>query len=196
MTVRRVPRTALAGDSPDVARFLLNKVLRAGPCAGRIVEVEAYRSDDAASHSFRGLTKRTEVMFGRPGHLYVYFVYGMHWCANVVTGADGDGQAVLLRALAPLRGIELMSVRRNGAAKLSAGPATLCQALGIDGILDGVDLCAADRRAAVPIGLYDDGVAPPAEPIVGPRIGITKAVDVPWRFRVPSQTSQRIAPPW
>ena len=185
MSERRLARRAVAGDSPDVARLLLNKVLRVGPCAGRIVEVEAYRSDDPASHSFRGPTKRTEVMFGPPGHLYVYFVYGMHWCANVVTGRDGDGQAVLLRALDPIDGLDVMAARRGRTSALTGGPATLCQALGIDGSFNGVDLCAIDPDAPTPIGLFDDGVPPPDEPTVGPRIGITKAVDVPWRFRVP-----------
>ena len=183
--MRRVRRSLLAGDSPEVAPLLLNKVLRVGPCAGRITEVEAYRSDDPASHSFRGRTRRTAVMFGPPGHLYVYFVYGMHWCANVVTGRDGDGQAVLLRALAPMEGIELMAARRGRPTQLTGGPATLCQALGIDGSFDGVDLCAPDARAPMPIGLYDDGRPPPTDPVIGPRIGITKAVDRPWRFRLP-----------
>jgi len=182
---RRVARSVLDRDSPDVARLLLNKVLRVGPCAGRIVEVEAYRSDDPASHSFRGRTKRTEVMFGPAGRLYVYFVYGMHWCANVVTGAEGDGQAVLLRALAPIDGLDVMASRRGRTDRLAEGPATLCQALGIDGSFNGVDLCAVDAAAPAPIGLYDDGVPPPSVPVIGPRIGITKAVDVPWRFRVP-----------
>ena len=182
---RRVARSVLDRDSPDVARLLLNKVLRVGPCAGRIIEVEAYRSDDPASHSFRGRTKRTEVMFGPAGRLYVYFVYGMHWCANVVTGAEGDGQAVLLRALAPIDGLDVMASRRGRTDRLADGPATLCQALGIDGSFNGVDLCAVDAAAPAPIGLYDDGVPPPSVPVIGPRIGITKAVDVPWRFRVP-----------
>ncbi len=119
-------------------------------------------------------------MFGPGGHLYVYRSYGIHWCANVVTGAEGDGQAVLVRAIDPVDGAEVM-LRRRGRLPLADGPGKLCQALGIDGSHDGVDL--TDRRAAVTI--LDDGTPPPADPIVGPRIGITKAVDMPWRFRIP-----------
>jgi len=170
----------LAGDSPEVAPLLLNKLLVRGPCVGRIVEVEAYREDDPASHSYRGRTPRTAVMFGPPGHLYVYFTYGMHYCANVVTGRDGDGAAVLLRGLVPVAGVELMSERRNGRRDLTDGPAKLCQALAIGPAQNGADLCTA-----ADIGLYDDGTPPPADPRVGPRIGITKAVDLPWRWRVP-----------
>ena len=131
----------------------------AGPCAGRIVEVEAYRSDDPASHSFRGPTARNAVMFGPAGHLYVYFTYGMHFCANVVAATEGDAQAVLLRAVQPLRGVELMRRRRGGRpdAILTDGPAKLCQAFGIDRRQDGVDLCTDDLLSVV-----DDGVAPPS----------------------------------
>jgi DNA-3-methyladenine glycosylase len=178
--VRRVPRRLLSADSPDVARLLLNKLLVHGECVGRIVEVEAYREDDPASHSYRGPTPRTEVMFGAPGHLYVYFTYGMHYCANVVTGRAGEGAAVLLRAVTPLEGVALMEQRRNGRRPLTDGPAKLCQAFAIGPEHNGADLCAGPG-----IGLYDDGVPPPADPLVGPRVGITKAVDVPWRFRVP-----------
>jgi DNA-3-methyladenine glycosylase len=173
-------RDVLAADAPLVAPILLNKVLRVGPCAGRIVEVEAYTRDDAASHSFRGTTRRNAVMFGPPGFLYVYLIYGIHHCANIVTGPEGDGQAVLLRALAPLDGIDEMVRRRGRSTKLADGPGTLCEVMGIDRSFDGADLCAGTR-----IGLFDDGVAPPSVPLVGPRIGITRAVDVPWRFRVP-----------
>lgn len=179
--MRRLGRRWFAGDATEVAPLLLNKVLRVGPCSGRIVEVEAYLRDDPASHSFRGETGRNRVMFGPPGHLYVYLIYGMHHCANVVTGRAGDGQAVLLRAVEPLDGIELMRARRNGAVKLAAGPGTLCQALGLDRTFDGVDLCARGG----PVAIYDDGTPPPEAPRIGPRIGITKGTEVPWRYRVP-----------
>lgn len=179
---RRLPRSFFARDALEVAPELLNKVLVAGPCAGRIVEVEAYRSDEPAAHSFRGPTPRTKVMFGPAGHLYVYFSYGMHHCANVVTGADGDGQAILLRAVQPLAGIELMRARRRGRAQLADGPGKLCQALGLDLRHTGLDLCAPDAEVYV----ADDGTPPPAAPLWTPRIGITKAVELPWRFVVPA----------
>lgn len=176
---RRVPRSLFAGDAPLVAPLLLNKLLVHGECVGRIVEVEAYREDDPASHSFRGATPRNAVMFGPPGHLYVYFTYGMHHCANVVTGAAGEGAAVLLRAVDPVAGIELMRTRRQGRPQLADGPAKLCQAFAIGPEHDGADLCRGPE-----IGVFDDGTPPPSEPLVGPRIGISKAVDVPWRWRV------------
>src|SRR5215217_1831441 len=173
-----VERSFLARDALEVAPELLNKVLVSGPCAGRIVEVEAYRSDEPAAHSFRGPTPRTQVMFGPAGRLYVYFSYGMHHCANVVTGADGDGQAVLLRALVPLRGIDVMTERRRGrAAHLADGPGKLCQALALDVSHTGTDLCAGGS-----IRIVDDGTPPPAVIATTPRIGITKAVELPWRF--------------
>ena len=115
---------------------------------GRIVEVEAYRPDDPASHSFRGRTPRNAVMFGPAGHLYVYFTYGMHYCANVVTGAIGDGQAVLLRAVDAVGGHRRDARPAHGRAdrSLADGPGKLCQAFGIDLRHDGLDLCAAGRR--------------------------------------------------
>lgn len=178
--MRRVPRSFLAGDAPDVAPRLLNKLLVHGGCVGRIVEVEAYREDDPASHTYRGRTPRNAVMFGPPGHLYVYFTYGMHHCANVVTGREGTGAAVLLRAVQPLTGIDLMLERRHGRSNLADGPAKLCQAFGIGPEHNGADVCRGDG-----VGLFDDGTAPPDDPLVGPRVGISVAVDVPWRWRVP-----------
>jgi DNA-3-methyladenine glycosylase len=144
--------------------------------SGRIVEAEAYTADDPASHSFRGETARNAVMFGPAGHLYVYRSYGIHWCANVVTGTVGDGQAVLLRAVDPVEGLDEM-LRRRGRTPLADGPGKLCQAFGIDGADDGADLCGDG-----PVRILD-GTPPPTAPLAGPRIGITKAVDTPWRFR-------------
>ena len=134
-------------------RDLLNKVFVADGCSGRIVEVEAYTSDDPASHCYRGRTPRNAVMFGPPGHLYVYFTYGMHHCVNIVTGGDGDGQAVLLRAIEPLDGVDVMRSRRGPVPDraLADGPGKLTQALGLD-------LADNGRIAEV----YDDGVAPPS----------------------------------
>jgi DNA-3-methyladenine glycosylase len=177
-----------------VAPELLNKVLVHGGRAGRIVEVEAYRgADDPASHAFRGPTARTEVVFGPPGHLYVYFTYGMHWCANAVTSADGEAGAVLIRALAPLRGLSEMRASRPAARRLvdlANGPAKACQALAIDGTFDGADLVRADRAVTI----VDDGVPPPPSPVVGPRVGISVAVDRPWRFSVPEDPHR--SKPW
>ena len=132
-------------------------------------------------------------MFGPPGHLYVYFTYGMHWCANAVTSADGVAGAVLIRALAPLRGIDLMTAARPKARRavdLANGPAKACQAMGIDGTDDGIDLVAAEHGIAI----LDDGVAPPSVPLVGPRIGISVAREHPWRFSVPDEPHR--SKPW
>ena len=191
---RRLPRSFYRRDSLVVAPALLNKVLVVGDRAGRIVEVEAYRGgDDPASHAFRGPTPRTEAMFGPPGHLYVYFTYGMHWCANVVTSPAGVGHAVLIRALEPVRGLAAMGEARPAARRpvdLANGPAKLCQALGVDGSFDGADLVTADRG----ITIVDDGVAAPGAPMVGPRIGISVATDRPWRFSVADHPSR--SKPW
>ena len=151
------------------------------------MEVEAYRgADDPGSHGFRGMTKRNAAMFGPPGHLYVYFTYGMHWCANVVAETGGLAAAVLLRALTPLDGRDAMYSARGPTARrdrdLCSGPAKLTQALGIDGALDGADLVTADRGVAI----VDDGRAPPPDPAVTTRIGLTSGADLPWRFHVPN----------
>jgi DNA-3-methyladenine glycosylase len=123
----------------------------------------------------------------------VYFTYGMHWCANAVTSADGEAGAVLIRALAPLRGIEEMEAARPAARRrvdLANGPAKACQALGIDGAHDGVDLVAAELGVTV----LDDGTPPPARPTAGPRVGISVAVERPWRFSVPGDPHR--SKPW
>ena len=182
--MKQVPRSFFARDGRVVAPELLNKLLVRGDRVGRIVEVEAYAgAEDRASHGFKGPTARNEVMFGPAGHLYVYFTYGMHFCANAVCGEVGTSSAVLLRALAPLEGLDQMREARPAAKRdkdLCSGPAKLCQAFGIDREQDGADLVDGDD-----VRILDDGVPPPAEPGVSPRIGITLAVDEPWRWFVP-----------
>lgn len=174
----------LDAPSHEVAPQLLNRLLVVGPCAGRIVEVEAYGGGaDPASHAFRGPTVRNATMFGPAGRLYVYFSYGMHHCANIVTGRPGDGEAVLVRALAPVSGIELMWARRAAARRevdLCSGPGKLCQALGVDLTFDGVDLL----DEASPARLVDDGTPPPRAYGESTRIGISVGRDTPWRFWV------------
>ena len=182
---RRLGRRFFARPTLEVAPDLLNKVLVAPGVAGRIVEVEAYRgSDDPGSHAFRGPTPRTAVMFGPAGHLYVYFTYGMHWCANVVTDATGTPGAVLLRAITPMRGIELMRARRLAARRdvdLANGPAKAAQAFGLGQRHDGADLV----RGELGVSIRDDDTAPPVSPAIGPRVGLSQGQDLPWRFAVP-----------
>ncbi len=180
----RLDRAWFERDAPVVAPDLLDKLLVVTvddvQCSGRIIETEAYMPDDPASHTFNGVTGRNAVMFGPAGHLYVYLSYGIHRCANVVTGPVGSGQAVLIRAVEPLDGIDTMRSRRSRPDReLADGPGKLCQALGIGAQHDGADLLASD------VTILDDGVAPPTCPRVGPRIGITKATTTPWRFRRP-----------
>ena len=144
-------RSDLERGPVAVAPWLLNKLLVRGERAGRIVEVEAYHgAKDAASHAYRGPTRRTAIMFGPPGYLYVYFTYGMHWCANVVCEREREAAAVLLRALAPREGLESMRAARPAARRevdLCNGPAKLCQAFGITGSENGTDLwLPAGRR--------------------------------------------------
>jgi DNA-3-methyladenine glycosylase len=178
-----VQRAALEADSVVVAPWLLNKLLVKGGRVGRIVEVEAYRGpEDPASHAYRGETKRNAVMFGPAGHVYVYFTYGMHWCANVVCATEGVAQAVLIRALSPVSGLEQMRADRPAAKRdrdLCNGPAKLCQALGITGEDNGSDLLGGSA-----IVLSDDGVPPPSHPATGGRVGITVATEVAWRWWV------------
>jgi DNA-3-methyladenine glycosylase len=176
-------RRFYARPSPIVARDLLGRLLvRRLPEAvliGRIVEAEAYQEDDPASHSYRGRTRRTEVMFGPPGHLYVYFTYGMHHCMNVVTGRDGEGSAVLLRAVEPLEGLDLMAERRGVTEPrlLCAGPGRLTQALAIMRDHNGIDLVAGDQL------LVTAGRPLPDRRLgVGPRVGVGVGLDRMWRF--------------
>ena len=174
----------LVGDPLEVAPRLLNTLLVRGERVVRIVEVEAYRGiEDPASHAYRGPTARNATMYGPPGRLYVYFTYGMHWCANVVCGPESVAGAVLLRAGAPVAGLEAMWAARPAARRerdLCSGPAKLCQALGVTGALDGADLLGGDLG----VRLCTDGTEPPATPGIGPRIGISVAAEEPWRWWV------------
>jgi DNA-3-methyladenine glycosylase len=181
---RRLPRTFFARPSLDVAPELLGQELVRRLPSGeelrvRVVETEAYRQDDPASHSYRGPTPRNAVMFGQAGRLYVYFTYGMHHCINVVTGADGEGSAVLLRAAEPLEGLDAMARRRgtDRVRALCSGPARLAAALGIDRSLDGVDLVGGDL-----IWLERGSQVPPEQIATGPRVGIRRGIQEPWRF--------------
>jgi DNA-3-methyladenine glycosylase len=182
---RAVPRAFYARDPREVAPDLLGKLLVHGGREARLVEVEAYcGADDPGSHAFRGQTRRVQTMFGPAGHLYVYFTYGMHWCANVVCGSEGTAGAVLLRGAAPTAGIEAMREARPRARRdrdLTSGPARLCQAFGIDGSFDGADVVRGDRG----VRLVDDGAAPPVVPATSPRIGLSAGADLPWRWYVP-----------
>ena len=182
----RLPRAFFERPAPDVARDLIGKVLvhrtAAGLRSGRIVEVEAYRGrQDPASHAFRGPTPRSAVMFGLPGHLYVYFTYGMHHCVNFVCEAEGSAGAVLVRALEPLRGIDAMRRSRGTPefARLARGPGCVAQALALDRRQDGLDLSSGEVWVA-------STTRPPyaARILRGQRIGIRVGVERPWRFWV------------
>jgi DNA-3-methyladenine glycosylase len=185
VTRRRLGRDFYRRDPRSVAPELLNKVLARGDVSARIVEVEAYcGSIDPGSHAYRGMTNRNATMFGPPGGLYVYFTYGMHWCANAVCGDDGEGVAVLLRAAAPLTGIETMREMRGPAARrdrdLCSGPAKLCEAFGLDRTFDGADLVTGDRGVTI----IDDETPPPACPGNTTRIGLSAGAEHPWRWTV------------
>ena len=175
-------RDELAVDPLDAAKLLLGCVLEAGDVQVRLTEVEAYRGgDDPASHCYRGRTPRNEVMFGPAGHLYVYFVYGMHFCANVVSLVDGVPGAVLLRAGEVVAGIDEARSRRPAArsdAELAKGPARLTGVLGLQRGHNGVDL----TDPAAPVRLLAGEPVPPSMIRTGPRVGVAVAMDVPWRF--------------
>jgi DNA-3-methyladenine glycosylase len=165
-----------AGDSHGLARLLIGATLLVDGVGGRIVETEAYDRDDAASHSFSGPTPRNAAMFGPPGRAYVYRSYGIHWCLNFVCREKGHGAGVLIRAIEPLQGIELMRERRGlqDVRLLCSGPGRVGQALGITHELNGARL---DQPP------FEVLAAPEAQEIVaGPRIGISRAMDVHWRF--------------
>ena len=164
------------GDSHDVAVMLIGAVLLVDGVGGRIVETEAYDRKDPASHSFSGPTPRNEVMFGSPGRAYVYRSYGIHWCVNFVCREEGHGAGVLIRAIEPLQGLDVMRARRglDEPRLLCSGPGRVGQALGITHELNG---CRLDRA---PFKVFS--ATEPATVIAGPRIGISKAMEVHWRF--------------
>jgi len=178
----RLGREFFEGDTVVVSRRLLGCVLvrvsHGRRIAGRIVEVEAYRgAEDPASHAFRGMTRRNRVMFGEPGHAYVYFTMGMHWCLNVTTEEPGKAGAALIRALEPLEGIDFM-MRQRGVRRvedLADGPAKLTRALKIDGKMDGEDL-AESRRLFLERGPSVKAIG------VSSRVGISRGAEHKWRF--------------
>lgn len=174
-------RGLLTGSAIDVARGILGWRI-ATELGGEateimITDVEAYGgADDPASHASRGRTPRNGSMFESPGTLYVYRSYGVHWCANVVTGAEGEPSAVLIRAGVPIAGREVMKRRRQRCDHLTDGPGKVCAALGITGVHDGTSIFDG------PVRLVSDVLSETARVDAGPRVGITKATDRPWRF--------------
>lgn len=178
---RGISPDELLADSDVIARRLIGAVLLVDGVGGRIVETEAYDREDPASHSFAGPTARNATMFGPPGRVYVYRSYGIHWCLNIVCREAGHGAGVLIRAIEPLEGIEAMARRRGLATDapaslrlLCSGPGRVGQALGIGRAHDGMRVDRPPFRLLAPRG--DEDV------VCGPRIGITRAVDRPWRF--------------
>ena len=171
-------------DPPAAARWLLGAVVRhelpgGRVLSGRIVETEAYFETDPASHTYRGPTPRNRAMFGPPGHAYIYLSYGIHLCLNVTAGPEGYGAGVLLRALEPVDGIDIMrELRGRPDRELTSGPGRLTQALGISADLYGHDL----RKP--PLTVTGGGTVPAELVTAGPRIGISRAVDEPLRFHV------------
>jgi DNA-3-methyladenine glycosylase len=174
----------LDNEASTVATRLLGSILErkigGKTLRAKIVETEAYDQTDVASHSFKWKTPRTEVMFGKAGHLYVYFTYGMHYCCNIVTGPEGHGAAVLIRAVEPLEGEDTMAFNRGGlnGHSLTNGPAKFCQAFAIDKALNGHDLKREPLRLLVQNKLPNDQV------VTTTRIGISRGQEVPWRFYI------------
>lgn len=187
--LKPLPRAFYEPSADVVAEALLGHWLirqtSAGPCGGMIVETEAYLADDAACHAFRGETVRNRVMFGPPGHAYVYFIYGVHFCINAVCRSRGVGEAVLIRAISPAIGVDRMREVRPDRSEtdLSNGPGKLCSALRIDRALDGADLCDPGS----PVNIVRNPKLSAARREFGPvvrttRIGITRAVELTLRF--------------
>ncbi|MBN1179205.1 MAG: DNA-3-methyladenine glycosylase [Anaerolineae bacterium] len=188
--MERLPRAFFARPTLAVARDLLGqrlvRVLDGARISGRIVEAEAYVGEgDRACHARSGRTVRNAAMYGPPGHAYVYLIYGMHYCLNLVTEEEGFPAAVLIRALQPLEGRALMQAHRAGRPERewANGPGKLCRALAIDRTFDKADLCAPDARLFVEA----DAAIPDGAVATGPRVGVTgddAAVSAPWRFTV------------
>ena len=187
----RLERSFYAHSVHDVARDLLGCVVRHGATAGRIVETESYHMEEPACHAYVGVTARSQVLFGEPGHAYVYFSYGIHSLLNAVAEARGTGAAVLIRALEPFEGIELMRARRGveHVEDLCSGPAKLTQALGIGLELNGTSLV----DGPIEVLAREPGAREPRI-VIGERIGITKAADLPWRFC--DADSRHVSRPW
>ena len=175
----------------EVARELIGCRLAIGPTAGIIVETEAYEASDPACHAYVGRTTRNEVLFGPPGHAYVYLSYGIHSLLNFVTEPEGTASAVLIRALEPTEGIDLMRERRGQERieTLCSGPGKLAKALGIDLSLNGADLFQPPFELGEPAGEWAT-----VDVVTGPRIGITKAAELPWRYCVGG--SRFVSRPW
>jgi DNA-3-methyladenine glycosylase len=187
----RLERSFYARSVHDVARDLIGCVVRHGASAGRIVETESYHMEEPACHAYVGLTGRTHTLFGEPGRAYVYFSYGVHSLLNAVAEEDGTGAAVLIRALEPVDGLELMRARR-GVERLEglcSGPGKLTQALGIGLGLNGSSLVTGP----IEILAREPGAREPRI-VIGERIGITKAADLPWRFC--DADSRHVSKPW
>jgi DNA-3-methyladenine glycosylase len=165
----------------EVARELIGCELAIGESAGVIVETEAYEAADPACHAYIGKTTRNEVLFGPPGHAYVYLSYGIHSLLNFVTDSEGSASAVLIRALQPSQGLELMRERRgrHEPSELCSGPGKLTEALGVGLELNGADLLQDPFELSRPAGRWES-----VEIVTGPRIGITKAAELPWRYSV------------
>jgi DNA-3-methyladenine glycosylase len=174
--MKPLPRSFFARSVHDVAPDLIGATMLVDGVGGVIVEVEAYHHTEPAAHSFGGMTPRNAIMFGPPGFAYVYRSYGMHWCVNFVCDSKGSASAVLIRALEPTEGVEVMRRRRGvaGLRDLCSGPGKLCQALGITIAHNGLPLNQP------PFSLF--AAATPAKVVTGVRIGITKAADLPWRY--------------
>lgn len=187
-SLKKLPRSFYLRPTLKVAKDLLGKYLirkyKGKLLVGKIVETEAYLHNDTASHSYRGKTKRNEVMFWQGGHLYVYFTYGMHFCCNVVTEEEGKGCAVLIRAVEPVENIELMKIHRNidtskNVYNLTNGPAKLCKAFALGRNENGTDLCG-DKFWVGKTEIRN----PKSEIISSSRVGITNGSEYKWRFYI------------